>query len=95
MATKEAKETFDKVAGQFTIDFQEFIDMQYTKVQKFKKDFKRDWNANHEKIEKQMEEKIKQLNVLAEEFLELAEPEEKHHWKHEYEITVVIKKTKK
>ena len=95
MATKEAKETFDKIAGQYTIDFREFIDLQHDKVKQFKKDFKRDWNANHEKVEKQMEEKVKQLNALAEELLELAEPDEKNIWKHEYEMKIVIKKIQK
>jgi gas vesicle protein len=95
MASKEAKQTFDKIADQYTIDFQEFIDLQHDKVKQFKKDFKRDWNANHEKVEKQMEDKVKQLNALAEELLELAQPEEKNIWKHEYEMKVVIKKIQK
>lgn len=92
MASKEAKQTFDKLANQFTINFQEYIDTKYTEQQAFKKQFKRDWNSNHEKVEKQMEEKQKQLQVLAEEWLEMAFPDEKSIWKHEYEITVVIKK---
>jgi hypothetical protein len=92
MTTKEAKKTFDKIANQYTIDFQEFIDSKFDEQLAFKKQFKRDWNSNHEKVEKQMEEKAKQLNVLAEEWIEMAYPDEKNTWKHEYEITVVIKK---
>lgn len=95
MASKEAKQTFDTLADQFTIDFQEFIDNKFTEQQAFKKQFKRDWNSNHEKVEKQMEEKQKQLQCLAEEWIELAHPDEKNIWKHEYDITVVIKKKQK
>jgi hypothetical protein len=95
MASKEAKQTFDTLADQFTINFQEFIDSKFQDQQDFKKKFKRDWNSNHEKVEKQMEEKQKQLQMLAEEFLELANPTEKNLWKHEYDITVVIKKKQK
>jgi hypothetical protein len=92
MTSKEAKKTFDKLADQFTLDYQDYLDTKHSEQQAFKKQFKRDWNSNHEKVEKQMEEKQKQLNALAEEWIEIAYPDEKNIWKHEYDITVVIKK---
>ena len=92
MATKEAKKTFDRLANQYTLDFQDYISDKNAEQEAFKKQFKRDWNANHEKVVKQMEEKQKQLQSLSEEWLEIGFPNEKHHWKHEYEITVVIKR---
>lgn len=93
MATNaEKNELIEKIKGNRVIDFQEFIDSKFNEQQAFKKQFKRDWNANHEKIEKQMEEKQKALNALAEEWLEQAYPEEKNIWKHQYAIQIVISK---
>jgi hypothetical protein len=93
MATKSEKnKLIETLKGNQVIDFQEFIDSKWEEQQAFKKQFKRDWNSNHEKIEKQMEEKQKELNALAEEWVELAYPDEKNPWKHEHEIQIVISK---
>ena len=93
MASKaEKNKMIEEIKGNQVIDFQEFIDSKFDQLQKFKKEFKRDWNANHEKIEKQLDEKRKQLEVLAEEWLEIAYPTEKNVWKHEYTIQIVISK---
>jgi hypothetical protein len=93
MATNaEKNELVEILKGNRVINFYEFIDKKVEEQQAFKKQFKRDWNSNHEKVETQMEEKQKALELLVEEWLEIAYPEEKNIWKNQYTIQIVISK---
>lgn len=91
MATNtEHNKLIEILKGNKIIDFEKFCDDKYTERDNFKKQFKRDWNSNHEKIEKQMEEKEKALRTLKEEWLELAFPEEKHIASNSYKYNIQI-----
>lgn len=91
MATKSEKhDMMETLKGHYVIDFQEFEDSKNEQIRKFKKEFKRDWNANHEKVEKQMEEKVKMIHALGEEWLEQAYPDENSIWKKNVSIKIVI-----
>jgi hypothetical protein len=88
----EKNELVEALKGNKVINFQQYCDDKYTERDSFKKQFKRDWNSNHEKIEKQMEEKEKALQSLKEEWLELAFPNERHiaSKAYKYNIQIVI-----
>jgi hypothetical protein len=93
MATNiEHNTLIESLKGNKVIDFQSFVDNKYTQRDNFKKQFKRDWNSNHEKIEKEMEQKEKALQSLKEEWLELAFPDEKHiaTKAYKYQLQIVI-----
>lgn len=93
MATTREKNTLiESLKGNKVLDFQEFVDNKYRERETFKKQFKRDWNTNHEKIEKQMEQKEKDLRALKEEWLETAFPNEKHiaSSAYKYNIQIII-----
>lgn len=90
--TKEKNELVENLKGNKVLDFDQFIDKKGLELIQFKKQFKRDWNANHEKVEKQMDENIKRLNSLCEEWIEELYPDEKSSWKYNYDIQIVISK---
>lgn len=103
MATKaEVHDMIETLKGHRVIDFQEFEDSKHQEIRNFKRQFNRDWNANHEKVEKQMEEKVKMIHALGEEWVELAYPEEiqknslfqtpiqQNLWKKNISIKIVI-----
>ena len=93
MATSaEKNELIEIIKGNKVINFQQYQDEKSEERNAFKKQFKRDWNANHEKIEKQMEEKEKALRLLKEEWLEIAYPDDKHiaSKAYKYNIQIII-----
>jgi hypothetical protein len=86
----EKNKLIENLKGNKVLDFQEYADSKYLEREAFKKQFKRDWNANHEKIEKQMEEKEKALKALKEEWLETAFPERKTVALNAYKFNIQI-----
>lgn len=93
MATKlENNELIETLKGNQVINFQTFVDNKYSERDAFKKQFRRDWDSNHEKIEKKMEEKERALTALKEEWLEIAFPNDRHiaSKARKYDIQIVI-----
>lgn len=93
MATNiEKNELIETLKGNRVINFQTFVDNKYLERAAFKKQFTRDWDSNHEKIEKKMEEKEKALTALKEEWLEIAFPNDRHiaSKAYKYNIQIVI-----
>jgi hypothetical protein len=93
MASKlEKNELVETLKGNQVINFQTFVDNKYSERDAFKKQFKRDWDSNHEKVEKKMEEKEKALHSLREEWLEIAFPNDRHiaTKAYKYNIQIVI-----
>mgnify|MGYP003629545866 FL=1 len=93
MATNiEHNGLIENLKGNKVIDFQLFEDSKYNERKNFKKQFKREWNSNHDKIEKEMELKEKALKDLKEQWLESAFPDEKNiaSFSFKYKIQIVI-----
>lgn len=90
----ENNELIEILKGNQVINFETFVDNKYSECNNFKKQFRRDWDANHEKIEKKMEEKAKALEALKEEWLEIAFPNDRHIASNacQYNIQIVISK---
>jgi hypothetical protein len=95
MATnKDKNRVMENLKGNFVIDFQAFEDSKHDEVQRFNKQFARDWNADHEKVQKQMIEKIRIIHQIGDEFLEQVGVDDKLKYKHNWFIQIVIGKEK-
>jgi len=91
MATRAEKtKMIEQIKGNEIIDFDAFIDHKWEEIRLFKQQFRRDWNSNHEKVEKQMEEKVRLLESLREEWLEIIHPDDKDNYKRNVEIQITI-----
>lgn len=88
----ENNELIETLRGNQVINFQTFVDNKSSERDAFKKQFKRDWDSNHEKIERKMEEKERALTALKEEWLEIAFPNDRHiaSKAYKYNIQIVI-----
>lgn len=76
------------------MDFDDYIEQKAQELADFKKMFKRDWDSTHEKVFQKQEERVKQLNALADEWLEIMFPLDKNTWSGNYDITILATKRK-
>ena len=71
-SNKDKNRLIENLKGNFVIDFQAYEDSKYDEEEKFKRQFGREWNADHIKVHKEMLEKIKIIHQIGNEFLEQA-----------------------
>ena len=76
------------------MDFDDYIEQKAQELVDFKKMFKRDWDATHDKVFQKQEERVKQLTSLADEWLEIMFPADKNTWRGHYDITILATKRK-
>jgi hypothetical protein len=86
----DKQEMIEILKGRRVIDFQIFEDGKHDEIQKFQKQFARDWNDSHKKVQTQMTEKVKMIHTLAEEWIELAYPNEKNIHYRNVSIKILI-----
>jgi hypothetical protein len=86
-------DTLETLKGNTIFDFQDFVDARWQKQMDFKNNFRREWDANHEKVEKKMDENNKRLEALREELIEFALGEDNaKNWRNNYKVKIVISK---
>ena len=97
MATAHDKEVLmetlksDSSTRSFT--WMDWRNKKNAELDQFKEMLKPDWDNNSEKVFKKREEEVAKQFGLEEEFIKFKFPDEKHVWKGQYEITILITKT--